>query len=96
MINLEGGWKITSDGSNFILQKLVGVYPDKKSGKPVERYDNFKYYSNLSQAVQGYLKMEECKYITDNDLTLREALIGLQEQNKRIQEMLKEILSETK
>lgn len=93
MIQLKDGWRITTDGTTFILQRYLGTYTNKK-GISTERYDRFTYYPTLSQAIQAYLRVEQCKYIADNDLTLREALISLQAQNQEILNSLKEILSD--
>ena len=95
MIKLEDGWRITTDGGTFILSRYLGTYTNKR-GIATERYDDFKYYPNLPQAIQAYLRVRQCKYIADNDLTLSEALKALQEQNRKILETLQEILSEGK
>ena len=93
MINLEDGWRITTDGTTFILQRYMGTYKNSK-GIMNERFDSFKYFSTLSQAIQAYLRVQQCKYIADHEMTLTEALTALQEQNDKIISMLDEILKD--
>ena len=91
MINLEDGWRITTDGTTFILQRYMGTYKNSK-GIMNERFDSFKYYSTLSQAVQAYLRVRQCKYIAENEMSLTEALTALQKQNEEIISALNAIL----
>ena len=95
MINLEDGWRITTDGTTFILQRYMGTYKNKQ-GIMNERFDSFKYFSTLSQAIQAYLRVRQCKYIADNEMSLTEALTALQEQNERIISTLDAILGDNK
>ena len=95
MINLEDGWRITTDGTTFILQRYMGTYKNSK-GIMNERFDSFKYFSTLSQAIQAYLRVQQCKYIADHELSLTEALTDLQEQNERIIASLDAILKDNK
>ena len=71
MIIINEQYQVISDGTQFILQKLVEA--EKKDTK--EKYirvDSIGYYSDLSLALQGYVRELMLEEVQAKTLTINE------------------------
>ena len=84
MIKLKNGWCIDSDGRCYILQQQGA--PDK-NGEPT--WKNQTYHSTLALALQRLMNRTQMEMIGSGEITLSEAVDGLQS----IQNEFKEILA---
>lgn len=87
MIILDKQYLIDSDGTQFILQKLVEA--EKKDTK--EKYirkDNVGYYPSLEMALKGCLHKILLEEVQENTMTLKEVIEVIEKFHLSIKEYL--------
>lgn len=76
MIKLDkiiDGWKIESDGAQYILSKCV-TRTKEKDGTEYEAKSDQSYYTTITGLIQGLQRKIMLNVVKDTDLTLNEAL----------------------
>jgi hypothetical protein len=67
------GWKIESDGTQYILSKCV-TRTKEKDGEKYESKSDQSYYTTMTGLIQGLHRKIMLNKIKDTDYTLNEAL----------------------
>lgn len=83
MIKLNNGWFIDSDGKCYILQQQGA--PDK-NGEPT--WKNQTYHSTLTAALEKLMHRDQMDIISNNDLTLKEAVKEFEKLNDEFKWLL--------
>ena len=86
MIKLKNGWCIDSDGRCYILQQEVTVLKGEHKG---EKYiANQTYHSTLTAALEKLMHRGQMDIISNNDLTLKEAVKEFEKLNDEFKWLL--------
>ncbi len=88
MLNIEG-WAIDADERCYIVGRLKTR--TTKDGNTERYIHNPRYFTRLSDALNGILESEKRRVVQDKDLTIGELLAAVQEIDRRFTVRFKEM-----
>lgn len=73
MIKISKKWFIDADKHGYALCKMVKV-KNKKTGEEEIKPKNVSYHSNVSSALNSYVRLKHKKLVAEEELSIKEAI----------------------